>query len=106
MREKLDMLTLRCLCRVVGLGQLRSRHVVGNDRFRGHNCPRYFVTRSTAEIKMNVVMVSVTVTVHTCLDSNFSFYCIDYRLNLWVDSLLQSWTLTGTFQVPSPVCYF
>jgi len=30
-REKLDMLTLRCLCRVVGLGQLGSRHVVGND---------------------------------------------------------------------------
>jgi len=35
-REKLDMLTLRCLCCVVGLGQLGSRHVVGNDRFRGH----------------------------------------------------------------------
>jgi len=41
-REKLDMLTLRCLCRVVGLGQLGSRHVVGNGRFRGHSvCTLY-----------------------------------------------------------------
>jgi len=42
--EKLDMLTLRCLCRVVGLGQLGSRHVVGNDRFRGHSvCTLYTI---------------------------------------------------------------
>jgi len=31
--EKLNMLTLRCLCHVVGLGQLGDHHVVGNDRF-------------------------------------------------------------------------
>jgi len=41
-REKLDMLTWHCLCRVVGLGQLGSRHVVGNDRFQGHSvCTLY-----------------------------------------------------------------
>jgi len=29
----------------VGLGQLGSRHVVGNDRFRGHSvCTLYIVT--------------------------------------------------------------
>jgi len=32
--------------------------------------------------------------------------CINMtKLNLWVDSLLQSWTLTSTFKVLS-VCYF
>jgi len=41
-REKLNMLTLRCLCRVVGLGRLGNRHVVGNGRFRGHSvCTLY-----------------------------------------------------------------
>jgi len=40
--EKLDMLTLCCLCRVIGLGQLGSCHVVGNDQFRGHSvCTLY-----------------------------------------------------------------
>jgi len=29
--EKLDMLTLYCLCRLVGLGQLGSCHMVRND---------------------------------------------------------------------------
>jgi len=29
--EKLNMLTLHCLCCVIGLGQLGDRHVVRND---------------------------------------------------------------------------
>ena len=41
-RGKGKRLTLRCSCRVVGLGQLGSRHVVGNGRFRGHSvCTLY-----------------------------------------------------------------
>jgi len=41
-RGKGERLTLHCLCRVVGLGQLGSRHVVGNGRFRGHSmCTLY-----------------------------------------------------------------
>jgi len=46
-RGKGERLTLRCLCRVVGLGQLGSRHVVGNDRFRGHSvCTLYSSPRA------------------------------------------------------------
>jgi len=40
--EKLNMLTLHCLCRVIGLRQLGSHHVVRNDQFRGHSvCTPY-----------------------------------------------------------------
>jgi len=49
--EKLDMLTLHCLCRVVGLRQLGSHHVVRNGRFQGHSmCMLYSKEESGTRI--------------------------------------------------------
>jgi len=49
--EKLNMLTLHCLCRVVGLRQLRDRHMVRNDQFRGHSvCIPYSVQLFKPEV--------------------------------------------------------
>ena len=68
MREKLDMLTLRCLCRVVGLGQLGSRHVVGNGRFRGHSvCTLYSGHAAQCINEMRVGgIVDATIGVECC----------------------------------------